>query len=156
MACYADTSVIVAYYGHDALSPQAQSLMRSLGQSVFFTALHRLEIKTALKLAVFRGRRTPLEAADSLGQMSVDVRARKLRRTRLDWEPVFRTAARMGWAHSAQLGVRSFDALHVAAAVALGTRDFLSFDARQRSLAQAVGLVVLPSFIEVRNDPSTV
>ena len=144
MACYADTSVIVAYYGNDALSQQAQALVRALGKPLLFTALHRLEVKTALKLAVFRGRRTPSEAEASLRQLSVDVRSRKLRGARLDWERVFRAAARMGWAQSAQHGVRSFDVLHVAAALALGQREFLSFDTRQRALAQAVGLTVLP------------
>jgi predicted nucleic acid-binding protein len=36
------------------------------------------------------------------------------------------------------------DILHVASARAMGTREFLTFDTRQRALAVAVGLKVKP------------
>jgi hypothetical protein len=40
--------------------------------------------------------------------------------------------------------VRSFDLLHVGLAVTLGATDFLTFDARQATLAKAAGLKVKP------------
>lgn len=42
--------------------------------------------------------------------------------------------------HTAACGCRAFDVFHVAAAVHLGASRFLSFDARQRTLARAAGL----------------
>jgi hypothetical protein len=42
------------------------------------------------------------------------------------------------------LGVRSLDILHVAIAMSLGARTFLSFDDRQRALATRAGLTVVP------------
>ena len=47
---------------------------------------------------------------------------------------------RLSAGHSEKLGTRSLDVLHVAMAVCLGCRRFLSFDTRQIKLAQAVGL----------------
>ena len=44
--------------------------------------------------------------------------------------------------HTLAFGYRSFDILHVATALHLGVRDFLTFDDRQRRLAEAEGLTV--------------
>lgn len=44
--------------------------------------------------------------------------------------------------HTLAFGSRSFDILHVATALHLGARDFLTFDDRQRRLAEAEGLTV--------------
>jgi hypothetical protein len=41
-------------------------------------------------------------------------------------------------------GYRSFDILHVAAALASEAEEFLTFDERQRTLATAEGLKVKP------------
>jgi len=47
-------------------------------------------------------------------------------------------------AHSKTLGTRGIDVLHVAAAIALGTKNFLTFDTHQTSLAVKAGLKVKP------------
>jgi predicted nucleic acid-binding protein len=47
-------------------------------------------------------------------------------------------------AHTTKFGVRTLDVLHVAAARVLGADAFISFDSRQRDLAKAAGLKVLP------------
>jgi predicted nucleic acid-binding protein len=44
---------------------------------------------------------------------------------------------------SRTLGTRSLDVLHVASALELGFRSFLTFDIRQQRLARAVGLKTL-------------
>lgn len=46
--------------------------------------------------------------------------------------------------HSARLGTRSLDLMHVAAALLLNAGTFLSFDEPQRKAAKAEGLKVLP------------
>ncbi len=57
---------------------------------------------------------------------------------------VFRVAAHLSERHSVKLGTRSLDILHIASAKAIRAAEVLSFDVRQRSLAQLVGLVVAP------------
>ncbi len=44
--------------------------------------------------------------------------------------------------YTPRTGARSFDLLHVATACQLATREFLTFDANQRTLAESEGLVV--------------
>lgn len=47
---------------------------------------------------------------------------------------------RLSALHTEELGVRSVDILHVAAALVLGLEVFLTFDTRQRALARLAGL----------------
>ena len=42
------------------------------------------------------------------------------------------------------LGCRTLDIIHVAAALVLGAKEFVTFDARQGALAKKVGLTVRP------------
>lgn len=49
-------------------------------------------------------------------------------------------AERLSARHSESQGTRSFDILHVASALVLGTGHFITFDARQGSLATSAGL----------------
>lgn len=49
-------------------------------------------------------------------------------------------AERLSAQFSATLGTRTLDILHVAAALVLGTPEFLTFDRRQQALAAAAGL----------------
>ena len=44
--------------------------------------------------------------------------------------------------HTATLGTRALDVLHVASAVTLGCRRFITYDARQARLARALKLQV--------------
>jgi predicted nucleic acid-binding protein len=51
-------------------------------------------------------------------------------------------AKRLSAAYTLAGGHRSFDILHAAAAVRLKAERFLTFDRRQKDLAEAVGLTV--------------
>ncbi len=51
-------------------------------------------------------------------------------------------AERLSTSYSENLGTRSMDILHVAAAVVLGLPEFFTFDKRQAALAKAAGLKV--------------
>jgi len=46
--------------------------------------------------------------------------------------------------HSAVLGCRTLDIIHVAAALVLGAKEFVTFDGRQGALAKQIGLTVKP------------
>lgn len=51
-------------------------------------------------------------------------------------------AMRLSAAHTLAGGHRSFNIVHVAAAIVIKARHFLTFDQNQRRLAEAEGLVV--------------
>jgi len=63
---------------------------------------------------------------------------------------VFMLARRLSRRHTAKVGTRSLDIIHVASALLLRPEVFYSFDERQRRLAETEGLTVRPSFIEPR------
>ena len=107
-------------------------------------ALHALEVRNAFKLGVFRQLLTVAEAATAWRNLQKDLRSGRLVRTTVNWPSVFRVAARISDQHSAKRGTRSLDILHIAAARTMLIEEFISFDARQRELASAIGLKVAP------------
>lgn len=59
------------------------------------------------------------------------------------WRATLRRAAEISRAHTATIGCRALDVLHVATALELGLRNFVTFDRRQQHLARVAGLKVL-------------
>jgi predicted nucleic acid-binding protein len=141
---YADSSFLVSCYVVDTNTPQAWAWLSRFGVSLPFTALHALELRNAFKLGIFRGWFTPADAAAAWRNVESDLRGGRLVKTAVKWPVVFRVAARLAENHSITTGTRSLDILHVASAKAVRAREILSFDARQRTLASAVGLRLAP------------
>jgi predicted nucleic acid-binding protein len=73
-----------------------------------------------------------------------DLSGGRLRVVSADWANVISTADQLSGQHTTKEGCRGFDLLHIATALELGAGEFLSFDARQASLAKAAGLKVRP------------
>jgi predicted nucleic acid-binding protein len=61
-----------------------------------------------------------------------------------NFQDLFRRAEALSARHTIAGGHRSFDVLHVATALHLGAREFLTFDLNQRKLAAAEKLRVKP------------
>lgn len=141
---YADTSFLFSYYGQDANSAVAVAALSARQVPLPFTALHHLELRNAFELAVQRGVLTALGVRVVWAVVLGDVRKKRLLRPAVDWRMAWRRAAQLSGRHTHRLATRSFDILHVAVAQHLGTREFFSFDHRQRQLAAAEGMVVLP------------
>lgn len=141
---YADSSIIVSCYIQDNLTSQALAAMANVVDVMAITALHRLELRNATQLAVFRNRITQFEADMAWGDFLADYRSNGFVRHLVDWRLAFRDAFKMASAYSATLGSRSLDILHVAAARQIGAKVFLTFDKRQHSLALAAGMQALP------------
>ncbi|HVE90045.1 MAG TPA: type II toxin-antitoxin system VapC family toxin [Burkholderiaceae bacterium] len=141
---YADTSVLASLYMQDANTPRAVALVRSLTQPLFYCALHRLEIRNAFALALFRGEQTQTQADAAWQNVEADLKAQVLVPVPVQWSAALRRSAEIAWAETPTLGSRSADILHVACAEQLRAIDFLSFDQRQRALAARLGFSVQP------------
>lgn len=76
--------------------------------------------------------------------MEGDIQGGTLQAAPVLWDEVFTRAEGLSAAHTAGIGARAMDILHVAAAMALGIKEFLTFDVRQKALAAAAGLKVGP------------
>jgi predicted nucleic acid-binding protein len=144
MPAYADTSFLARVYTPHADSNKALAWMQRATVALPFTPLHRLELRNALRLRVFRGEITPKQCKESFCEVDADIVDGILAHTTIPWTDAFREAEHLAAAHTETLGVRSFDLLHVALAVTLGTTEFLTFDTRQATLAKAAGLKVKP------------
>ena len=144
MTAYADTSVLGRVYFQQADSARAIVLVRALPDPLPFTPLHNLEIRNAVRLRVYRGEADTVQRDMILAALDSDLASGNMHLTPLPWAELMREAERLNAAHTAKLGCRSLDVLHVAAAVTLGAREFLTFDTRQAALAKAAGLKVKP------------
>ena len=142
MTAYFDTSVITKWYLPEPDSAGALRVRARFAPPAVLTHLHRVELVTAWHLKVFR-REIPREIVEQAwGHVQADVAAGLWTLPVYDLVDVFSRAESISGLHTATLGVRSLDILHVAAALVLGASAFVTHDDRQARLARAVGLRV--------------
>jgi len=144
MAAYADTSFLVALYSPEVDTMKALSWIQRATDPLPFTPFHRHELRTALRLRVFRGQLTPEQRKEAFREIESDLADNVISHTAIPWTDAFREAEAIAESHAEALGVRSLDLLHVGIALSLGGKQFLTFDSRQAQLATVAGLKVKP------------
>jgi hypothetical protein len=142
MTVYADTSFLVAAYLPEPESLRVLAWLQSARHPLPFTPLHRLEVRNAIRLRVFRGEITPDQRQQTFQEIESDLAGAVLEHTAIPWLDTLREAEALAASHAEKLGVRSMDLLHVGLAVTLRAAEFFSFDTRQAALARAAGLNV--------------
>ncbi len=140
MAHYADTSFLVSLYVRDAFSGPAQAWLASNPVALPLTEFGRTELRNALTRLAFTGGITTSQLAAAWLLVETDLNQGRLLACAPSWSAVFAESERLVAAHTTRLGTRTLDVVHVASALALGATDFVSFDPRQATLAQAAGL----------------
>lgn len=141
---YADSSFLVSLYRKDDNQDAARSFVGRTRLVISFSALNRIELRNALRNAHLFGQITEQEQRMAFQQIEDDFAAGLLTHLPVEWTNVFRRADELSEKHAARDGQRTIDLLHVAIALEYGAKTFLSFDRRQRRLAQAAGLKVKP------------
>ncbi|HTV40429.1 MAG TPA: hypothetical protein VMF08_07635 [Candidatus Sulfotelmatobacter sp.] len=63
MSLYADSSLLISYYVNDSNSVSAQAVIHAATDPLPFTGLHRLEMRNALALGVFRRVLSPAQVS---------------------------------------------------------------------------------------------
>jgi len=142
---YADTGVMVKGYVLEPDSEVAVGILDSLGDHLLYSHLHSIEIPNAIRLKRFRGEITKAQENAANRAFLSDIETGVLTPCEYDLGEVFLLAERLSAKHSATLGSRSLDLLHVAAAIEAGATHFASLDARQRKVASFNGLKLLPA-----------
>lgn len=143
MIGYADTGFLASLYGQDDHSPAATALVRS--KPVFIlTALGEAEFTNALELRIFRKEWTRREAR-SVYEVFLQHQATGVFRPGPLGPEIWEKAQVLARRHSARLGTRTLDLLHVASALILRPDAFYTFDKCQRNVAKAEQLRVLPT-----------
>ena len=145
MNLYADTSLLISYYINDSHSVSAQAVLHATTDPLPFTGLHRLEMRNALALGVFRRILTSAQVSAAWSDVERDLRSGRLVPQPVNWSSGLSRGSTMGGAPlSPRIGCRSLDVLHVSLAKQLDAKEFFTFDERQKSLALALGLTVKP------------
>ena len=143
MCC--DTSFPRALYGTDAHTPAAESELSRLQTPLLVTDLNLFEFSNSLRFSECRRFLQPGQTAAFLAAIRSDMQAGKV--TRAVWcdlKFVLIEAEKLSSRYTMTGGHRTFDALHVAAAIHLQAHLFFTFDANQRRLAIAAKLTVRP------------
>ena len=141
MSAYADSSLLLSVLLGDARSGLAATELRRTG-GCWWTPWQKVEAANALRALVARGHLAPADLLGIERHLRAMVNAGELRAIDLPDGALWAEAERLSAKHTATLGVRTLDLLHVAAARVLGARTFLTVDTRQHGLALAAGLTV--------------
>jgi predicted nucleic acid-binding protein len=99
-----------------------------------------VELINGIGLAAYRGFITAETHEAALAALDDDFTEGRYKQADLLWRATLRRAADLSREHTATLGCRSLDVLHVASAIELEFKQFTTFDSRQQQLARAVGL----------------
>ena len=116
--------------------------MKTKKTALTLTALTEYELANALRFAEFRQGLAPGAAAQFQAQFDADRSSHRLIVKICNLADVVDEAKRLSATHTVTGGHRGFDILHVAAALVLPAKQFLTFDGNQKKLAEAEGLVV--------------
>lgn len=148
MSCFPDTSFLCALYRTQFNSPRADQFMAGLSGALGVSSLLLLEFRQSVRLQIrlhlsdrSKGF-AQTEGQQMLNDLQIDLNAGLLATTPVDWAAVHQRAEALSSAHTVAAGHRLADILHVATALHLGAAEFLTFDANQKKLAEAEGLVV--------------
>jgi len=140
---YVDPSALTRLYLHQAGSRELSAWRAKMRGALAVTHHGRTEIINALCRAVFLGQLDPNGLSQALLDLESDFASGHLRQADILWRAALDQAAELSQGHTPKLGTRSLDVLHVACALELKHRHFLTFDDRQQRLAAAAGLRVV-------------
>ena len=104
------------------------------------THFGRTEVVNAICRAHFTGALDKAGLDEAMADLENDLSHGHLEQAGLLWRAALQRSVDLSRIHTPVLGTRAADVLHVACALELKLRHFLSFDGRQQKLASACGL----------------
>ena len=146
---YADTGFIASLYLEETTSDDAEAIFEAHGSPLPLTPLVFLELRNAFNLAVKRGRITESVRNGLWSRFESNLADGVFVRTPVESADLYSRARELSDRHTVREAPRTLDLLHVAAALTLGVREFLTFDFRQHAVAKAEGLRLRPSRLPV-------
>jgi len=151
MIAYPDTSFLCALYVPQSSSEQAIAWYAKMVGPLNVSALVLFEFRQSIRLQTWLNSKNPSkgfplrQGQAALRALDDDLTSGALLTISADWAEVISRADKLSSARTPGAGHRSFDILHVATALHLGAKQFLSFDEKQRLLAKSEGLLPRPA-----------
>jgi predicted nucleic acid-binding protein len=140
---YVDPSALLKLYLHEPESRAVSRWRAKVRGPVAVTLFGRVELVNGIGLAAFRGLIPKTAHKAALAALDDDFAKGRCVLADLLWRATLKCADDISRKQTLVLGTRSLDVLHVASALTLKHRYFLTFDVRQGSLARAVGLKLI-------------
>jgi predicted nucleic acid-binding protein len=137
---YVDPSALLKLYLKEPESRAMAAWRGKIGDPLTVTHHGRVELINGIGLAAYRGFVTAETHDAALAALDDDFTQGRYKQADLLWRATLKRAADLSREHTASLGCRSLDILHVASAIELAFKHFTTFDARQQQLARVVGL----------------
>ena len=150
MIAFPDTSFLCALYVRQDNSLTAAAHFQKMPEALSVSGLLLYEFRQSVRFQVWlhardKSRGYPQSVAEvALATLQSNLDTGALVVVTADWPDVHRLAETLSKRHTMTGGHRSLDVLHVATALHLGAREFLTFDANQMKLALAEKLKVKP------------
>jgi predicted nucleic acid-binding protein len=150
MIAYPDTSFLCALYRRQDNSPAAVKYAEQMPEALHVSSLLLFEFRQSLRFQVWLHSQNPgkgfpqADCDGALGKLQLNLDAGAIVIVPADWSDVHQIAEKLSARHTAARGYRAFDLLHIATALHLEAKVFLSFDERQRKAATVEGLKVKP------------
>jgi predicted nucleic acid-binding protein len=139
---YVDPSALLKLYLNEPESRVMTAWRAKLRHPLSVTYHGRVELVNAIALAAHRKFIDDKTFAAALAALDEDFEQGRCVLADVLWRAALKRAADLSRTHTRALGTRSLDVLHVACALELECRTFVSFDNRQQDLARAVALKV--------------
>jgi len=146
MIVYPDTSFLCALYRPQGNSLLAADYFSRMKDPLPVSSPLLFEFRQSLRLQSFLHDRdqtkgfSAKEAGAVLAKLEENLRDGFLEILPVDWADIVSRAELLSARHTVRDGTRGFDIIHVATALHLKVKNFLTFDSVQRRLAQAEGL----------------
>lgn len=149
---YADSSFIVSLLLPDAATTEVKSVYWMLRRpKLVFSALHEMEVRNSFRVNEFVQKRNfavklhpemVMRRTQAERRLKVLLQRGALRPVVSSWHGITQRFADLSERYTVELGCRTLDILHVAFALELRCRDFITCDVRQSELAKREGLSV--------------
>jgi predicted nucleic acid-binding protein len=140
---YVDPSALLKLYLHEPESRPMAAWRAGARRPLAVSLFARVEVVNGIGLALARKFISRPIYRAALAALDDDFAQGRLVFADISWRAALRLADEISRRHSPTIACRTLDILHVASALALQRRYFLTFDIRQGKLAAAVGLKVI-------------
>ncbi len=148
MIAYPDTSFLCAFYRLQTNSNLAAAYFKKMPEPLHVGSLLLYEFRQSIRWQEYlylKDRSKGFDQATGMVALSTiqsDIATGAVIVIPINWSDVHTIAERLSIQYTGVGGHRGFDILHVATALHLGAKEFLTFDANQKKLAKAEGLKV--------------
>jgi predicted nucleic acid-binding protein len=147
---FPDTSFLCALYRLQDNSLEGAAYFETMPEALCVSGLLLYEFRQSVRFQVWLYRKdkskgySEAECNQALADLQSDLDAGVVAIVNVDWLDVHSRAEEISKNHTTPNGHRSLDILHIATALHLGAKEFLTFDSNQRKLATALKLEVKP------------